>query len=150
MIANSSPENMGGLSAISIALVSDITDILCFKGSCKVSYASGKSALSVYFTPNSAKITTPALNGGVFSLQCSFRSPKDRPAVLTAILPYINQKVIVIATDSNGEVKVYGSLKCPLVLNYAPTDKGLVTDYNGVAFEASGTDFAPGRFLATT
>ena len=41
-----------------------------------------------------------------FAIQCSFASPKDRPALLTAILPYINQKVIVIA---NGEVKVYGA-----------------------------------------
>ena len=150
MIPNTTAQNMGGITALSVALVSDIADMLSLAGSSRITYASGKSALSAYFSHNSAQIITSKAAGNMYNIQVKFRSPNDRAALLAAILSYVNQKVVIIATDSNGEVKVYGSTKCPLILTHEPTPKGNTSDYNGVAFEASGLDFAPGRFLVTT
>lgn len=150
MIANASSQNMGGLTALGIALKADIADFLSLNGSCKITYASGKSALSVYFTRGTALVSTPPADGNMYGIEIKFRSPKDRPALLEAITPYINKEVIVVATDANGEVKVYGSPDCPLKLTYAPTPKGVPADYNGIEFSANGLDFAPGRFLVTT
>ena len=141
---------MGGLTALGLALKSDIADFLSLNGSCKIIYASGKSALSVYFTRGTALVSTPLADGKMYSIGVKFRSPNDRPALLAAITPYINKEVIAIGTDSNGEVKVYGTPQCPLLLTYAPTPKGVPADYNGIDFSANGLDFAPGRFLIAT
>lgn len=147
MIANTSPQNMGSITALSIVLATDVASMLHFNGSAKITYASGKSATSVYFTPGTATVNTPLSDGGMHAIELQFRSPNDRPALFAAIKPFINQKVVMLATDGNGQVKVYGSTQCPLLLTYAPTSKGLPSNYNGIELQANGLDFAPGRYL---
>ena len=140
---------MGGVISLGIVLNSNVTAFRALGGSVKLTIAEGVNMLNIYFSYKSANIVVEPIGNGMYNVKISWRTPNDRPALLAAIQSYINQKVLIIATFSTWEQKVFGSKVCPMVLTYNPTPQGVPQDYNGLEFLCSGADFVPGRFLTT-
>ncbi len=138
---------MGGVTAISLLLSSDILSMRYFKGKTSVSIAAGKSPFKVYFSYNSASVNSPAVeDSDCFNNTISFRSPKDNQDMIPELTGWINKKCIAEVTFSNGVKKIYGTPEIPLLLRFAPTRQGTPEDYNGIEFTLHNMDFAPGRF----
>jgi hypothetical protein len=136
MIPNTTYQNMGGAVALSIILESDVSLMRFHNGKCVLLIQDEYERVEpqeVYFTPKSLKVKTEKI-GGAYSIQISFLAPRDRHALLTSALPFIEKKVIMLVTFSSGEVKIYGSKECPLRLTFNPTPQNVPADYNGIAF----------------
>ena len=145
MIANTSYQNMGGIVALSIILESDVSSMRFHNGKCVLMIQGEGTPQSVYFTPGSLSVKTENIDNA-YNINISFLSPRDRVALLDSALPYIGKRVILLVTFSTGEIKIYGSKECPLVLSFNPTPQNVPADYNGMAFLAMGVDFSPGRY----
>jgi hypothetical protein len=136
---------MGGIVALSIILESDVSSMRFHNGKCVLMIQGEGTPQSVYFTPGSLSVKTENIDNA-YNINISFLSPRDRVALLDSALPYIGKRVILLVTFSTGEIKIYGSKECPLVLSFNPTPQSVPADYNGMAFLAMGVDFSPGRY----
>lgn len=140
---------MGGITGLQIVPLNAVNSFFCKDGLCKLIVKVGFSPINIYFSPGSAMLSSDTIdNSDCYRNNLSWRTPKNRPDLLKAVLPFINKRHLFIISFANGVRKVLGSPDFPIKLSCSPASQGTPADYNGMVFSLSGVDFAPGFFLS--